>query len=210
MQFSRLKRRDFITLLGGAAAIWPVAAQAQLPIIGFLDGGSLETRRSRVDSFNRGLNESNYIEGQNVAIEYRWAQDQFDRLPVLAVELEHRHVSAIVTTSSTPAAIAAKAATATIPIIFQVGLDPVKAGLVASLNRPGRNITGVANISSELNAKRLELLHELAPNGAQRQRDRGPGEPGECAEYRDHSARGSSCGTSAEASNSSRAREHGQ
>jgi putative tryptophan/tyrosine transport system substrate-binding protein len=162
-------RRELLAAFGGAAATWPLAArgqQAAIPIVGFLDGGSPETRRGQVASFSRGLNETGYIEGQNVTIEYRWAQDQLDRLPALATELVRRQVSVIAASSGIPAALAAKAATATIPIVFQIGVDPVKVGLVASLNGPGGNITGVANISSELNAKRLELLHELVPSAS--------------------------------------------
>jgi putative ABC transport system substrate-binding protein len=134
-----------------------------MPVIGFLHIGSLETRRGQVASFNRGLNESGYVEGQNVTIEYRWAQDQIDRLPVLVSDLVRRPVTLIAATGGTPVALAAKAATSTIPILFQIGADPVKLGLVTSLNRPGGNVTGVTNISSELTGKRIELLHALVP-----------------------------------------------
>jgi putative ABC transport system substrate-binding protein len=163
-----VKRREFIAGVGGAAA-WPIVARAQQagkPLIGFLHGSSAAAFAEHIPAFHKGLNEAGYVDGQNTTVEYHWAEGRNETLPALAAELVRRGAAVIVTPISTPATLAAKAATSTIPIVFVTGADPVKMGLVASLNRPGGNATGISDIGVELGAKRLALLHELLPNAA--------------------------------------------
>ena len=161
-----MRRREFISLVGGAAA-WPLVARAQQkPTIGFLNSGSANAYPDRIIAFHQGLRQLGYVEGENVAVDYRWALGEYERLPALAAELVERRVSVLIATGGEPAALAAKSATSTIPIVFAIGGDPIKLGLVASYNRPGGNATGANILAAEMDGKRLGLLHELIPNAA--------------------------------------------
>src|ERR1700730_9497547 len=164
-----MRRREFITIFAGAAGMWPLDARAQqsaMPVIGFLSSASPSAYAGRVAAFRKGLNESGYLDGRDVAIEFRWAQGQYDRLPVFAADLVQQQVAVIVSSGGDVAALSAKAATSSIPIVTVSGTDPVKAGLIASFNRPGGHITGASFVATELETKRPELLRDLVPAAA--------------------------------------------
>jgi putative ABC transport system substrate-binding protein len=164
-----MKRREFIRMFPGVAGMWTLDVRAQqsaIPVIGFLSSASPKAYAGRVAGFRKGLNESGYIDGQNVAIEFRWAQGQYDRLPVFAADLVQQNVAVIVSRGGDVAALSAKAATSSIPIVTVSGSDPVKAGLVASFNRPGGNVTGASFVATELETKRLEILRDVVPTAA--------------------------------------------
>jgi putative ABC transport system substrate-binding protein len=166
MQFGQLKRRTFMSLLGGTAVAWPLATGAQqpaMPVVGFLGSTSPDLYANQVSAYRHGLGETGHVEGRNVAIEFRWAESQYERLPALATDLISRRVT-VITAGSLPSALAAKAATSTTPIVFSIGVDPIAFGLVSSLNRPGGNVTGVTNLNLELGPKQLEVLRELLPS----------------------------------------------
>jgi len=181
MQFDQLKRRKFITLLGGAAVAWPLAARAQqraMPVIGYLSARTPGDSFEVLADFRRGLAETGFLEGQNVAIEYRWLEGHYDRLQEMVADLVQRRVAVIAIPNTTGSVLAAKAATQTIPIVFNIGSDPVAMGLVATLSHPGKNVTGVAMLQTAVTAKRLELLHELVPTARSIAILVNPGNPG--------------------------------